>query len=435
MHHRHVNPEKFARDCYEYGTLSGIHAWKAHMNQLSGCAGCAEALVKFYEFGSFEEMAALKEPGRELTRRLERRMTDPLLKMLKSFSELGQMNRVHRDRRFHSVAVAKALLRRSRARWGSEPRAAFMDSRLALIAMGELRPSDRELPRGGKREFEALSWAHQGNALRISCDLHNAELCFGMAQRKLKPKHGDPIVRATVLQLKSSLLRAQRSFRWAMAAIDEAIRLFQREEEERRQAEALLVKAKLHFDCDNYTSAAVELAKATPLLASRGESRMAFIATNLKLSILSRLGRNNQAEALLQEARGLAREFGSPADSVRVNWCAANIAAGLGDTSRAESLFQEVRSGFAELDCPYDVALASLELAQLYAEQERHEEVEQLAREMVPIFQSNEIHREALAATQLFADAVRVEEERGLITKLSAYLANARHDPAFRFSL
>ena len=436
MHHRHVDPRKFAGYCYEYGNLSGMRAWKTHLSQLSGCPGCVEALLKFYQFESFAEMAALKEPGRELSRRLQRMDTDPLLKMLAPLSELGRINRVNNDHRFHSVAVAKALLRQTRSRWGSEPLAAFQDAHLALAAIHEIQPQDPELPCGGKRQFEALAWAHQGNALRILCDLHNAEVCFAVALRRLNAKHGDPLIRATVLKLKSSLLRAQRSFKWAMAAIDEAIEIFQQEEEILCQADALLVSAKLRADANNPEEALEALEQASALDQTPKRGRRASLFASLKLGVLWHLKRYNDAALLLPEAKRLASRSKNSTDAIRLRWSEARISAGLGNSTEAEEIYKEVRAGFLSLNYAYDVALVSLELAQLYAEQERHAEIQQLASEMIPIFQANKIHRETLAAVQLFADAVRDEQEQQeVIGKLSAYLADARHDPSLRFSL
>src|SRR5438105_2001910 len=66
---------------------------------------------------------------------------------------------------------------------------------------------------------------------------------------------------------------------------------------------------------------------------------------------------------------------------------------------------EEVRQWFAAKDNPYDTALATLELATLYLEEEHTAKVKELVREMSPIFEEQKIHREALAALILFRDA------------------------------
>ena len=59
---------------------------------------------------------------------------------------------------------------------------------------------------------------------------------------------------------------------------------------------------------------------------------------------------------------------------------------------------------------PYDTALVSLELALLYAEQGRTAELKGLAAEMLPVFASRHIHREALASLAFFRQAVEAEQ-------------------------
>ena len=435
MHDEHVDPAQFARACYEYGDLSGQDAFEAHLHQVSQCPECVEKLLTFFEFGSLEELELLAEPGRELTRRAQNRAMDSLLAAFEHLPKPQQFEQMCTDRRFHTAAMAQRFLANCRKSWSSEPRESLFNASLALVAAVRVRPIDDDAPLGGKAAMMALAWAHQGNAWRLLFDLPAAEISLGRARVELEDTICDPRVTAQVLRYQSGLLRAQRRFDWAVAAIDKAIHFYGKAQDQEGMTEALLVSARLRAAAEQPAEALCELEQAAPLLEEVEEPRTRFIYANLEVGILGKLGRFEDAAELLPEAQELAEETGNPSDLLRIRWCEARIDAGQGNSDEAETLFEEVRAGFAELDCPYDVALASLELAQLYAEQERHEEVEQLAREMVPIFQSNEIHREALAATQLFADAVRVEEERGLITKLSAYLANARHDPAFRFSL
>jgi hypothetical protein len=58
---------------------------------------------------------------------------------------------------------------------------------------------------------------------------------------------------------------------------------------------------------------------------------------------------------------------------------------------------------------PVDAALASFELAVLYMEQGRTAEVQVLARELAPVFESQRVSREALATLVLFREAVEQE--------------------------
>src|SRR5688500_5754879 len=74
-----------------------------------------------------------------------------------------------------------------------------------------------------------------------------------------------------------------------------------------------------------------------------------------------------------------------------------------------------------------------MDLALLYLRQGRPAELKTLAREMLPIFRSQDIHREAVAALVLFQEAVREEQiTAAFVREIAAYLDAARTDPTLR---
>lgn len=61
-------------------------------------------------------------------------------------------------------------------------------------------------------------------------------------------------------------------------------------------------------------------------------------------------------------------------------------------------------------------------------------DVQRTAEEMLPIFQAQDVHREALAALQLFQEAARRQELTvGKALEVAAYLREARSEPGLRF--
>jgi hypothetical protein len=64
----------------------------------------------------------------------------------------------------------------------------------------------------------------------------------------------------------------------------------------------------------------------------------------------------------------------------------------------------------------------------------RTAELKALAREMLPIFRSQGVHREAVAALVLFQEAVREEQvTAAFVREDAAYLDTVRDDPSLRF--
>jgi hypothetical protein len=113
---------------------------------------------------------------------------------------------------------------------------------------------------------------------------------------------------------------------------------------------------------------------------------------------------------------------------------AAKVDGGLGRIEEAEKGFAQVRQEFFARNMAYDFALATLELALLWLQRRRTRDVRELAEGMVWIFRSEDIHREALAALDLFCAAARQEKATAEWTeRLLVYLRRAQHDPALRF--
>ncbi|HEV2852529.1 MAG TPA: hypothetical protein VHC97_06970 [Thermoanaerobaculia bacterium] len=61
--------------------------------------------------------------------------------------------------------------------------------------------------------------------------------------------------------------------------------------------------------------------------------------------------------------------------------------------------------------------------------------MKRLAAEMVPIFQSRDLHPEALSALAIFRQAAEAETvTAGLLEKVATFLQRARRSPELRFA-
>jgi hypothetical protein len=145
-------------------------------------------------------------------------------------------------------------------------------------------------------------------------------------------------------------------------------------------------------------------------------------------------GRFEEARAVYRETRPLYREFPEPWVQNRRKWVRARILRGLGQPRLAESLLLAVRDGFLAESVPFDTALVSLEIASLYAEQGRTGDLKRLALEMIPVFSSLHIHREALTALAFLIQAIQSDSASAkLVAAVAGYLRQAEHDPSISF--
>jgi hypothetical protein len=169
------------------------------------------------------------------------------------------------------------------------------------------------------------------------------------------------------------------------------------------------------------------LQAASTELNRMDDSRLFVYARYNLLGCLILMDRFDEAKGLLPEVRDLLRQTAQPLDLVRLRWAEGNIDLGLGRLGPAEAAFQEVQKEFLERHMGYDAALVSLDLARLYAQEGCVADLKRLAAELMPIFESQDVHREAIVALLMFQRAC--EEERltvELVREVSTYLRRER---------
>jgi transcriptional regulator with XRE-family HTH domain len=288
-------------------------------------------------------------------------------------------------------------------------------------------------PAGWCSRLQGYAWAFVANARRVASDLPEADRAFGRAWKlwtACSPEEEGPLAEWRLFDLESSLRRDQRRIPEALELLDRAL-LRQAGEAEGR---ILLNKAFTLEQMGDYEGAITALKRAAAAVRGRNEPRFLFLLRfNLAVN-LCHLGRHAEAEKLLPDIRSPAVRLGNGLDLVRALWLEGRIAAGLGQRERAISAFERVRADFTSRGMPCDVALATLELAVLFLEEGQAEKVQNLARQMAPIFKSQGVHREALAALKLFQDAAEQKAATvELARRLVPYLQRARHQPDLKF--
>jgi hypothetical protein len=150
--------------------------------------------------------------------------------------------------------------------------------------------------------------------------------------------------------------------------------------------------------------------------------------------MLHEAGQSAEARHLLRESSDLYTRHGDPLTLLRRLWLEADLLKAEGDVSAAETAYRAVRDGFLAQGIGYDAALSALDLALLYAQERRTPELKQLVEEIVPVFEAQDVHREAATALMLFQDAVRSDQVTlGYVLELSRYLERARMDPTLAF--
>jgi tetratricopeptide (TPR) repeat protein len=331
--------------------------------------------------------------------------------------------------RYAGPELARLLLIEARGHLPAEPQQAYAVAGLAraVLQHGNATPEANEL--------YALALAHQANALRAQGELPPSEELLEAA-RFLFAAQGtdDRLTRAELDSFEGSLRWAQRRFDEAETLLSRAVQTFVAEERPVEAARVLLKLGTVHSETGHLERAIETTDKAGSLVAQLGEAKLLLMARHNLAWFSVEAGEGDRAHAILADSQELYDQFPDPWTQLRRLWLEGRLAKAEGHVEAAEDAFRAVQRGFLEQGVGYDAAMASLDLAFLYAERGRTAELKRVAEEIVPVFEAQDVHREAAAALMLFQEAVRAERASvRFLGELSRYLEQARRDPELRF--
>lgn len=258
-------------------------------------------------------------------------------------------------------------------------------------------------------DLQAQAWAEKGNARRVADDLAGAEADLAMALKRSRTGTGDARLLAALMDLTASLRIDQRRFEDAFRLLDWAHNIYLGLGEPHEAGRALISKS-------NAASYALDLQGAVNLLsqglalidADRDPHLVLAVVHNLAYHLMDD-NRSRDARELLEESRSLYAACAGRIDWLKFRWLEGRIAVRLEDYDAADKAFLDVRNGFGEMGLPYDIALVSLELAEVWLEQGRTREIQDLLDDTLAVFRARGIRREATAALLMLREALERE--------------------------
>lgn len=328
--------------------------------------------------------------------------------------------------RFQTLAVASACLGEARRLWQHDPHES-VDWVEVTMEILEALSGDHHRP-ALVASFRARAWAYRANALRNQSALEQASEAFREAWVWFWKGTRVPAEWAKLAALEASLRRDQRRFRETHALLKDAIAIY-REEGDRREESRLLVARAFVLGEEGCQEEAVEVLEDALERFTRDElGDFIYTAALQNLAYcLVEIGRPGAACPLLPEIRCLTEKEGDHLLLLRLDWLEALVRHATGDHEAAAELYLQVQEGFVEMGIAYDAALVSLQLATLYLETGRTAEVRELASQMLPIFRSRQIHREAAATGLVLIEALRRDAATvDLVQEVEAYMKRSR---------
>jgi tetratricopeptide (TPR) repeat protein len=338
--------------------------------------------------------------------------------------------RVRRARsRFRGSHLAHLLLDEVQRQLGSNPGEARHLAELAHVVLQQ-SPFDPEV-----LSLLALTAATMANASRALGERRRAEEHFRHARYLVKEHEvTEAAILARIDDLEGSLRKDQRRLAEAEALFRRAVMFYQLADS-RLDVACVLLNLGATYNLQGRAAEAVEVTRAALQDLSPERDPRLYTGGRYNLALfLVESGEPGQAAEVLDADMDLHARLPQSWLQLRLTGLRGKIAQAQGDFAAAESAFLQMRDGFLQEELGYDAAIVSMDLALLYLRQGRTAELKALAREMLPIFRSQDVHREAVAALVLFQEAVREEQiTAAFVREIAAYLDAARTDPSLRF--
>lgn len=297
------------------------------------------------------------------------------------------------------ISLVDGLLELSWSLRHQEPDRMIEHAELALLAARRLDP--RKYGWSLVADVRARVWGELANAYRVFDDLVSGDEALLNAVGWAKRGSGEPLLAARLGDLAASLWSALGRFPLAIEALEKVISIYQDLNEHHRAARALISLGIIRGYNDEPERAILDLADGLMLIEEEKEPTLALAAFHAIAWSLTECGRYRKARMVLFGYRYRYHRDGSRLNLLRLSWLEGRIYAGFGNFEPAEGAFQKVRTGFAAVEQHFDAALASLDLAMVWARQGRREELKALVTEMVETFRRHGIAREAIAALML----------------------------------
>jgi tetratricopeptide (TPR) repeat protein len=433
MEHEHLTTEALeellALDRTETQNRSLLH-------QIAVCPECGRAggwLLDLYRSGALSLRfgvvdAALARSRAEAPALWERLDALP--------SHQDRLALLRSDRTLSSWGLAELVARRSKQMAAEDAAGAVVMAEIAVF-VAEALPDDEPAEARWAYQLRALAWSYLGNARRVTGDLPDAEQAFGTVDfwwAAGTEATGDVLgYEPVILDLKASLRIAQRRFDEALSLLDQVAEIYRFGGPEHRDAHlagrALVNKAGALIEKGETERVISTLREAEVLIEPQREPRLLYCLRHNLVDNLTKAGRFAEAHPLLNGLRDLVRAHGSRLDQMRVRWVEARTAAGLGDRLGGRRSLAAVRRELLAEGILYDAALVTLEMVVLDLEDRRTAAVKDLASEIVAVFETQQVHREALAALLTLQQAAALETATvSLVQEIAAVLERSRQE-------
>ena len=357
-------------------------------------------------------LARLRERQRAIEK--EREEAQGLFAELQTQEHAHRLLLVRNSSRFHTWGLAELLIDESYIRRHDD---IHRTMELAEIAVEIVERIDESVYGSATlSDLRARAWAMKGNALRIRSELREAGRCLNRALKLLEEGTGDPLEEAKVCEFFAALRSNQRRIDRAVRLQHRAMRLYRRAGHSERLGRAMVDLASYNALAGDRDYAIELVQKALEMVDAERDPRTVLAARHNLAVFLQESGRLREAMTVLAQARSLYEKLGDRHHLLRLRWLEGCLARDVGELKLAEEAFLEVYQGFVDVT-PLAAAQVGLELATLYLEAGREDEVAPIVLTIERVFRAHEIDEHAVAAWLILREAVERKRLHAAVLK------------------
>ncbi len=371
------------------------------LHLLTGCAQCVAVTRRLWTLGEappdtgageaealYDRMLdglARRGSRRQRRARSDREAAPRRLAELRQLPAAERRRKIAAGRRFQTPVLCDLLVEESRR--CRQPAAAAEWAGLAVEVAGALDGLTLGLTL--VRSFQARAWGRLGDARRRGGDLAGAQAALAVAAKALE-EGANTLDRAELLELQARLLAEQDRLDGAEALLGRALLLFRTLGERHQEGRVLILAAAVCHRRGGEEAAreiAVRLRQGLERLDEEQEPALAAAAWQRLAGRLAGEGESGEARQAIARARALYGRLEDTAGLVRLRLLEGTLSAAGEGSPEAETAFREAMRDSLLAGLGREAARALIELALLYARQDRGADLERLAEELHPICQ------------------------------------------------
>lgn len=391
------------------GKLTGDDRRRVIRHLLAPCAACRRALRQaMTSLEAAEETDRRDSPNLVSPRMLAAERTDAVHLWHETLEKLDAGQRlllVRESPRYHTWGVQELLLEQGKGRVLQDAIQALDLCHLSLEVVHRM-PLDR-YRRSDVADLRAAALAAIANCKRLIGDLHGAEEAIEQALESLEWGTGDCLDEANVLSIYGSLLTD-------LGNIDEALEVLRAAARDAREIGDRQLQAKLvlqQASSIGWYEPARGLAlarKALGLLEPGVSPHLDLVARYLLMILSCELGEVRQARALFDVWRSsFQAQKGHAFWHGRVLQLEAALARQEGDLATCESFLRQLLDHYAERGLNHDLALTTLDLAEVLTASRRFDEAQALLDNILPLFRQWRVNSNVLRAWLMIEEGVK----------------------------